>query len=761
MDKTITNRGENLEAAKQSAQQLLIELLQQGDEAQRCYAAGVVAANKISATEPALNDCLYHPDPDVVIDAASALAQLQGGNVDSLCEVVKYHPESDARIGALHALSHHLTLNPVDKLVQQIAQGRLADDKWGLSSDWDDWWDLQFEAVSILVEHPSPAYLKLFQEVLEQDPEPELESILYRGIAKLDASWITDRLLTAPLTERRKLLKALKFSETQLAKAFLYKHLTDDDPLCRRIAIEALTSKHASEYFGDIAKRLQDTDEQVQKAAITGLEQLSRYDEIDKSRLLSYLKTAAPAARTQLIQLMHQQSLEEQDYPLIIDMLCANEPNAFVAFLQQANPALLSSAQQQQLVSIAVELLENDQLGTHIQAPLIRALISLNSHIDALLPALEQRILRCKENSDVPFYDTSIRQACFDLISQLSHPNCQHLIRTAIFGLSAYPDTIEVNEAEKENEQNEALLEALAQHDVPAQYQTENTPSSTIAAITQTNLEAKLDVQHQQDDQQTNIVEMVNELDDELASFGQVVKEHFDSADNLNLNRKKIARLPEYDNKVLALRALGQASNPQAVEWLIEALLGANDSELREIFQSLTHQKKALNPSNQIHNAIGAAATTIFGGHPLTQQHALKYLACVPTSKALPLLLEALKSSDEHVRLSALFTVEQHLSKLTLQYKPVVKTAISVLLDDPAGGVRKQALKLSCLLREPDESIESVILLPIHDQECHTIAFQHFKMFQAHALNWLTQHLNSLSPEQQPNGIKLMGALMT
>ncbi|MDN3685313.1 hypothetical protein QW180_23825 [Vibrio sinaloensis] len=41
------------------------------------------------------------------------------------------------------------------------------------------------------------------------------------------------------------------------------------------------------------------------------------------------------------------------------------------------------------------------------------------------------------------------------------------------------------------------------------------------------------------DDQQGHIVDMVDELDEEYQEFAQAVKSNFDSADKLDLNRKK------------------------------------------------------------------------------------------------------------------------------------------------------------------------------------------------------------------------------
>lgn len=741
----------------EQAKQRLITLLNGEDEALRCYSARVVGQSQIVEAEAALNHCLYHSDPDVVTDAATALEQLKQGDVAALCDVAQHHPEGDARLAALNALSHHVCLHQVEALFIQLAQGRGSTDQWGISSDWDDWWDIQLKATQILVSHNKREYLDVYHAVLDQDPEPELEALLYQGIADLEPDWIVDKLINARLMVRRKLLRALIHSDAQVARAFLFKHLQDEDPLCRRISIEALAAKQATEYFWDIAQCLCDKESQVQSAAVKALEQLA-VQSLDKGRLLSYLEKATPRAQAQLIELVAGHGLSEPDVAVIVGQISVFQPEGVIALLSGLDNLDLSDDLRQQVLLICIELLEQRTLESHHQIRLIHALSEVPWAIEPLFTHIEKRIDQVEDKTQRPVFDASIRQACFDLMSHQDLPMAVHLMRTTLFGLQAYPDHIEVQQTDAQPE--EELQAVLAQHQVPQQLETDNRPVSTLSVIAQSNLEAKLGVTVENDDLQVSIVDMVEELDDEFIEFADVVKANFDSAEKLNLNRKKIARLPEFDNKILALRALGQSCHPQACEWLVESLLGATEEELREVFLSLARQKQCNPRSSVADNGIGAAAHCILSGDELTQQSALKYLALVPAAKAVPLAIEALRNANEHVRLSALFTVETHMNKLTLQLKPLVKTAIWGRLQDTSAGVRNQALKLISMLESHDDELEPLIELTLKDEECHQVAFRLLARSSVEVLSYLHLHFDQLPSSHKPNAIKLIGALL-
>lgn len=764
MQQTINSATQTVDVeVERKSQQLLVKLLESGDEAQRCYSARAVADSHCEAAISALNQNLYHHDPDVVVDASHALATLSGGDIESLIDVAQHHPEGDARLAALDALANQISRHDVEIVFTDIALGRDAGDQWGISSDWDDWWDIQLKAVQVLVSQPKHHFLDVYHQVLEQDPEPELEAVLYQGIAQLDPSWITDQLVHSPLMTKRKLLKSLRFSNAQIAKAFLFRHLNDEDALVRRIALEALADKEAYEYFWDMARLLQDDDSAVQNSALMALERLSSYDVLDKKRLHGYLKCAPEKARAQIIQLMEGMNLEQSDYPSLLEF--AQYPDSLIALMRHCRSGKVPTDVQQQIVIRVRNALQKPSLETHVQLQLIRALDQIENYIDLIFPLLEKRVAEVDEQTQQAKYCASVRQASFDIVSHHAIPACQHLLRTTLFGLDAYPDSIAVETASDTDPNEAELLAVLEQHQVPVQVENENQPTSTLGAISQSNLQAKLVPMQTIDDQQGHIVDMVDELDEEYQEFAQAVKSNFDSADKLDLNRKKIARLPEFDNKILALRSLGQSRHPDAIEWLVEAILGASEAEMVEIFQSLARQKRSHPKAKSADNGIGAVGKVLFSGQELTQQSAVKFLIYVPASKAVPLLIEACASRHEHVRLCALFSLEPHLNKVPALLKPQVEQVVKQALNDQANGVRKQALKLACLMRQNWQvelgiSLSSLVELALDDDECHSVAFERFPCEKSQVLNWLHEHWSSLSPQQQPNAIRLFGALL-
>ncbi|WP_104399724.1 HEAT repeat domain-containing protein [Vibrio penaeicida] len=755
----VSSRSEaNLLEVKNRSVEILNHFLETGDEALRCYSARACGEIKTENTTQALNQCLYHPDPDVVIDAAAALAEMQSGDIHAIADVARHHPEGDARLAALKALGRHTSFHQVESIIISFAIGRNESDDWGVSTGWDDWWDLQLIAVKILSEQHKPQYLDIFLDILEQDPEPELEFALYKGIARINAQWVVSQLPTAKRMKKRKLLKALGENDQQLSKAFLFKHLKDEDSLCRCIAIEAISKLGANEYFWDVLECIKDENVDVQKSALFAIEQFSASNRVDTKRLIQYINGCNEYARIELFKLICHADLSGSDVRDLIALLSANTPELAISFIENINTESLNTEHITELEPLISEILTFNTLDIHHHIRLIRALDRLPSSIESLLPLLERRINEVDQKQNHTF-EACIRQACMDVVSQSNLPACQHIIKTTLFGLNAYPDKIEVTQPVELEESELNVHSALKDHDVPEQLPTENAPISTLNAIFQANLEQKLVPAQSEDEQQVSIVEMVDNLDDQYAEFASVVKSNFSTADNLQLNRKKIARLPEFENKTLALRALGQSRQSEAVGWIIESILGASDENMHEIFQALTLQMQQNPKQKECENGIGAAANVLMSGHEIIQQSALKYLANTTTSKAVTLIIEALGNPSEHVRIAALYALENHGKALGLLFKPLVKSAAKVALNDPASGVRKQALKLVCLLWEYGDEISPMLDLALKDDECHPVAVIHFLSFKYEALYQLNQQIGSLPNSQKPNAIKLIGAL--
>lgn len=799
--------------AEQSAIDSLIELLRTGDEAQRCYSAQALNRARIQEATQALNDCLYHEDPDVVIDCANTLETLGSGDIPSLEDVARHHPDGDARIAGLKALAPHINTPSVEALFHEFALGRQDNNDWGLDSDWDDWWDLQLCAVNSLSEHIKESHFTLFLDILEQDPEPELAAKIYQGIAKININWVIEQLeKSAPMTTR-KLVKALTCSDQQSAKAFLYKQLRSQDAEIQKIAINALCERNATEYFWDIVKCMRDSNASVQRCAILGIQTLNGMDNIDGSRLISYIKTAQADAQPELLKLIRGLNIQLTDIDLewIISLADQTNPsllNEILNVIQHDHSAIpeLTDEQQATLVQAVLNVIEDNKIELHQKTRLTRQLIKLPNHHLTSLPVL-QRILTKQDSQNLkdkqaeqPFYDSSLREACLYVIAKTPVDSFQHLIKMTLLGAMAYPNTIDVVVTSSENEMDSTALPVQHQPDneqadkadeddltallntYGEQFQEPesivNAPTSTLGSIQQANIEATLAPVSQDDDTQQKITDMVEQLDDELLGYADIVKDNFESAENLDLNRKKIARRPKTSNRVLSIRALGQSKNPQSAELLTEAILGAESNELREIFQALTLLKKA-EPRNPLaNNGLGAAGNVMHHGDSLSKQAAAHFLAVMPSNKALPLLFIGAIDENEHVRLCSLNAIEVHLPKVKKVDQPALLQILRRGLSDPAGGVRKKSMQLlgawldakfddTKLNEEKDDDaelateLETLIDLAIDDEECNSIAEKVLATHKIATLNVLGLQLSSLKDHRHPNAVKLMGALLS
>ncbi|MDD1782671.1 HEAT repeat domain-containing protein [Enterovibrio sp. ZSDZ35] len=746
-------------ALTKRARDLLIDLLETGDDAQRCYSAKAVADASMFDATNALNECLYHDDPDVVSDAADALEVLKEGDRDYLIDVARHHPEGDCRLAALKALSHQVASKDVEKLFVEFAYGRQVDDQWGLTNGWDDWWDLQLFAVKCLSTNARSEYFALFTYVLTQDPEPELEAALYQGISGLNPDWIVDQLAKANLLTRRKLLNALKSSQSSIGNAFLFKHLSHKDALCRRIAVSGLAEKYATEYTWDIAERLSDLNPYVQQEAIDALERFGNQRALQKELLLDKFLDTYGETKGRLFKLLAREVLTETEIDDLLSHIDQEDVFAWLACTKYVDYSRLTPLQKTRVAERSSHFLQTNALKSHQQIQMLRSIHPLHAQIDILFPELERRILSQHQDSELPMFCSSVRQACFDLISHQCKGASQHLLKTTLFGKHAYPDAIDIVPL-IEGKEDSSLKEVLDGYSVPSQEEMSRAPVSTIAAITQTSIATKLTSPKDNDDQKSNIIDMVDALDEEYQQYAKAVKDNFDSADALNFNRRKVAQLPEFDNKILAIRALGQSRHPNAVNWLIDTLQDSVPTEQREIFCSLAQQLRQCQTQCYVGTVLGIAKQVIERGDSLTQQSVLSYLHHVPFTSAIPLALDALNSEHEHVRLKALHVLDTHISETSVQWLQTMNFSLTQALDDPAAGVRKHALKLLASQRKLVVPMDIFVLTALNDEECMATALKSFMIHKDGVIEWISANFTTLTQQQQPNAIQLLGALL-
>ncbi len=778
-------------ASNQLMADKLIELLATGDEAQRCYAARAIGMGKVTDAQSQLSECLYHQDPDVVVDSADALTAIGGGNYDSLCDVAKHHPESDARISAMTAIAqqhiqHSDSPNHIDALttLQGIALGRQNEDTWGMSSDWDDWWDLQLAAVKLLSNYAIESNLVLFNELLTLDPEPALESALYNGIVIISASQIIDQLSNAPLMKKRRLARALTHSNDSLATVFLFKLLREEDDELVSIAIKALCDRKATQYQWDIIRCLKIPSSLVQKTVISEIEKLGALNQLDLDRVMSFAQQADKGALPALFELIqsHKEPINDEQHAWLNEMLLSDDEQIVLATAEMLIIKLDSSKEpQQQLLTSTMnrcfELAQKRALSLELQTAFIRTLAKIDCNqfefgADPYQLALIEMI-----NDD--HAGITIQQALIEVMVQDTSSVAQKWVRDLLFGIDEQSDIISTTNIDQDNSDSEnsshavvetkaesdsTLEQLLEQHDsaLPTIEEDEqplhNANTSTLAAIQKSNVVSMLHAEQAKPEKP--IVEMIDELDPEYIEYSQIVKAHFNTSDNLQLNRRKIAKIPQSTQRVLVIRSLGLEPRLASVELLIETLLGATAAEQGEILIALSHIAKNKRIP-EIRNAIGSAGNAMHLGDPITKQAATKLLAYLPLNKALPLLMIGINDSDEHVRCTSLMALKHQIEHKKVPASALSSTIASLIhrFDDSAGGVRRLSLQIVSIIAD-DDALEALIELAISDEEANAIAATSLYNKRDQVLPLLAQKVISLEDQKQPLCIQLAGRLL-
>jgi len=759
----------------------LSKLLETGDEAQRCYSARAINEAKITTVNPQLNACLYHQDPDVVADAATALATACAGDLDSLQDVAMNHPDSDARLAALTAITKQYDNEKlrVVEILTKFALGRDADDDWGLSGGWDDWWDLQLTAVQLLssiqAEKQVNLFSDLFIELLDQDPEPELELALYRALVDFKPKILLQHWATARKMKQRRLARAFATSASSTAIIHMAACLRCDDVEIKKIAIKALTTYGSEQelelYLDDIIQCLSDCDSGVQEAAKSALNQLNQLDILASTKLIQFIKDAPNSSLPNLILLLSRHDdLTEADILLLQEYLAHKDSNikiAAISFFSKLSETQILSFSEHYLAALntCLAAIQDRHLPLYQRAQLLRQLSQFKQHANLSFPILKALL----ENDET---DVALRQSALEAITSETNDDSKKWLKQLLLGLASQTDTIAItqiddtdgenSDSQPEKTEGRIKLEALlAKHGdkFPEDHGFDNAPVSTLAAIQQSNIEATLLSADDKPDDQT-LLEMIDDLDDEFTAYSNIVRDHLDTSENLALNRKKIARLPQTDSKLLAIRALGHSKTESAAGLLIEAMLGATPKEQHELFQALTNIAKH-HDYKVLRNGIGAAGYTLHYGDPLCKQSAGQFLSHMPLNKALPILLVGADDENEHVRVCSLTALKVQLeSKRLLQrHKQQTCDIIAKKIHDPAGGVRKLALQILAKI-DLSKYLPVLIELAVSDQESNVIAAPLFLAKQQEALAILTNNIAEYTDHRQPLAIQLAGRLL-
>ncbi|MEH6651787.1 MAG: HEAT repeat domain-containing protein [Motiliproteus sp.] len=317
--------------SKIQAIEALIGQLENGDEVDRCYAAQALGQlQDPTALEP-LYRHLQDEDLDVCIDAAAALGQIGSDDaVQGLIDALHYHSEVDVKQAAIEGLSK--CGGELAKQTLQQVLDRPDDIQMSETEGWDDWWDLQLQAVKALGDNAVADAAEALAEMLDSDDGQDIESEILKALVQTGPAGI-DQLIqrldgSAPRRQRR-IAVALQYGDTEAAHELLFTLFNSDDADVREAATQALAANGmiattlGSQQLAALSVLLRDPAAQVQTAALKGLQRLRSLSDvsISEDKLLELLENSDSRVRSAALYMLTQnQELPDQQSALLFHL---------------------------------------------------------------------------------------------------------------------------------------------------------------------------------------------------------------------------------------------------------------------------------------------------------------------------------------------------------------------------------------------------------------------------------------------------------
>ncbi len=767
----------------ETAVELLISLLKDGDEAQRCYAAQAAGKIKATQTQAVLESNLYHQDPDVVIDSARALGDIAGvQSIQLLTDVAKFHPDGDARITALEALTQ-MGSSEVYPLVLDFAKGRPADDGWGgVAEGWDDWWDLQLIAIKALGRYQVPGGESILRELLEDENNLELELDLLNALAQHSEAGL-DKVIEFTTSQnvrrRRRAVRALRASSLDKAEIFAFKALKDSDADIRCEALATIKSLQAHQYVVDVLSLLSDESGEVQKQAVSTLLHLaprladnSRFKP-DLPRLFQVLEESHGEGTLALLTAISAmgQALNKEQIAIIRGYLVCNNSDAIACAAQ-----LLVAINDSEATVKLCQQLGNQGLPVRVRIILAQCIAKQQDDSVEVLKAL---------NLCLSDEDSGLRQVVLETLVAIDGQSLD-LVSRWLQGqetkdvdldpkekaraekLKAQPIPVAV-EAQNPDPMEEILASVDSQYPEVQPVEEGTCSGSTLAAIAADNVK-QAQAAPVAETQQT-IMDMVEELPGELEEYGNIVEANFKAADRLDFNRRKIARPPSYDNPVLAARALGSTTSRRAIKLLLDALLGADCKLQLEIVKSLGRIASVDPDLSLLKNAMGPAATFLVAGDEQLRQASAQTLGEIGHQASIHILISALDDGDAIVRINVINALAKLISE---DAKPATENdhvtveeihplrvlqQIQTKLTDPESGVKQAAIR-ALSLYQVNQAIGPILECALNEEGLSSVVVQSLSFAKEEVIELLVQRTQTLQGLTQAHAIELLGELL-
>ncbi len=701
---------------EKETQEVLCQLLQTGDEADRCYAARTLGILRDRESVDTLIERLKDEDVDVSIDAAEALGNIGAPEaVPALIEHLENDPSGEVCTMIAETLGKIGSEDSIDPLLK-ILLNRPDYLEW--DDDWDTWWDVQKEAVKALgilkAEKAVDALPGLIDDEQQQDIEPEILNTLI-DISAAGEARVIERLQnqqSLPL-HRRRAAHALAKSTTPEATRALGRALRDNAAQVRAEAALALAEKQAIKYLNALLLLLKDPHEEVRRAAITAVARLAK-DGANASELQGALESMLSDPDSQvratlltlLLPVVTDNTLSEQNFQAVIECISdtAAETAAAACTLlgANANPtaiapllSLIDDANGHPMVrrEAAISVGKLGRIDAHVMATLAKAVTDKQQTVRlAALTALmdlENRGMLMDEDSAADEKNPLPRplELVVDAVSG----------RIAIIEESSTPADESVKD---EDETQEHIAESEASDSAKAH---ESAPEVSIDAIDLPETAAQI-VQEGEVEAATstldaiameNVESMMNAsapaaeeiIEDEITrEYRGIVRDNKAMMRRIRSHRKTDV---QQDVRRLAARALAETDDPLAIDTLIQALNDDDDQIRREAAEAIGVIARRRRRMPELMDAVGALITQLAIGdidHKVTCARTLSYLG---NRAALAPLIEATRAPEYTLRVQAI----DALVRLSLHSRDPDEAGHMVVRDVPPLSIARKLME--------------------------------------------------------------------
>ncbi len=706
--------------------EVLCQLLQTGDEADRCYAARTLGILGDTKSVDTLIERLRDEDVDVSIDAAEALGNIGATEaVPALIESLENDPSGEVCTMIAEALGKIRSSESIDPLLKILLQ---RPDYLEWDDDWDTWWDVQKEAVKALgilkAGKAVDALPGLIDDEKQQDIEPEILNTLI-DISAAGEARVIERLQNQQSLpqHRRRAAHALAKSATPEATKALGRALRDKEAQVRAEAALALAEKQANNYIGALLLLLKDPHEEVRRAAITAVTRLAEdganageLQEALESMLSDPDSQVRATLLTLLLPVVADNPLSEENFHAVMECISdkAAETAAAACSLLGANAdatavapllSLIDDANGHPMVrrEAAISVGKLGRIDAHVMATLGKAVTDKQQTVR--LAALTA--LMTLENSGV------LTTEELDADAEHPLPRPLELVVDAVNGRIAIIEESPLEESPHEespspadetvkNEDDtnghmaesgssdsaqaqesapEVAVDTIDLPEIPAQIVREGeveAATSTLDAIAMENVESMMNAS-------APAAEEI--IEDEITrEYRGIVKDNKAMMRRIRSHRKTDV---QQDVRRLAVRVLAETDDPLAIDTLIQALNDDDELIRREAAEAIGVIAQRSQQLPGLMDAVGALITQLAISdidHKVTCARTLSHLG---NRAALAPLIEATRAPEYTLRVQAI----DALVRLSLHSRDPDEAGHMVVRDIPPLSIARKLME--------------------------------------------------------------------